>query len=263
MKWLFALLMAAFFGTALAQHPTIIGKATAFTGDALLIEGKVIFLHGVDAPEPEQTCTSKEGFEYRCGAVAKERLGRVVGSNTVVCVVTSVDSAGRVEAVCIVDNFVINQWLVKEGIAVYAPSSPDYESAQSEARMNNMGIWAGTFKMPWDFRNGATGATPSPSNSSASTSPATTPSATPATSTVYYANCDAARAAGAAPIYRGQPGYASHLDADNDGVACEPTNWNSNTPSNTPTTTPSTGRCWVNGYRRANGTYVAGYWRSC
>ncbi|MBV7266694.1 excalibur calcium-binding domain-containing protein [Erythrobacter ani] len=39
---------------------------------------------------------------------------------------------------------------------------------------------------------------------------------------VYYRNCDAARAAGAAPIYRGQPGYRSALDRDNDGVACEP-----------------------------------------
>ena len=38
---------------------------------------------------------------------------------------------------------------------------------------------------------------------------------------VYYANCTAARAAGAAPIMRGQPGYASKLDRDNDGVACE------------------------------------------
>jgi hypothetical protein len=38
---------------------------------------------------------------------------------------------------------------------------------------------------------------------------------------VYYANCSAARAAGAAPVYRGEPGYASHLDRDNDGVGCE------------------------------------------
>lgn len=38
---------------------------------------------------------------------------------------------------------------------------------------------------------------------------------------VYYANCDAVRAAGADPIYRGEPGYASHLDRDNDGIACE------------------------------------------
>lgn len=37
----------------------------------------------------------------------------------------------------------------------------------------------------------------------------------------YYPNCSAARAAGAAPLYRGEPGYASKLDRDNDGVACE------------------------------------------
>lgn len=39
--------------------------------------------------------------------------------------------------------------------------------------------------------------------------------------TVAYGNCDAARAAGAAPVYRGSPGYGPHLDADNDGVGCE------------------------------------------
>ncbi|WP_406126917.1 excalibur calcium-binding domain-containing protein [Streptomyces canus] len=35
----------------------------------------------------------------------------------------------------------------------------------------------------------------------------------------HYADCTEARAAGAAPIHRGEPGYASHLDRDNDGVA--------------------------------------------
>ncbi len=37
----------------------------------------------------------------------------------------------------------------------------------------------------------------------------------------YYANCAAARAAGAAPLHRGDPGYRSGLDRDGDGVACE------------------------------------------
>jgi hypothetical protein len=39
---------------------------------------------------------------------------------------------------------------------------------------------------------------------------------------VFYGNCAAARAAGAAPIYAGQPGYRAALDADSDGIACEP-----------------------------------------
>jgi hypothetical protein len=37
----------------------------------------------------------------------------------------------------------------------------------------------------------------------------------------YYRNCSAARAAGAAPVYAGEPGYARHLDRDGDGVGCE------------------------------------------
>ncbi len=36
-----------------------------------------------------------------------------------------------------------------------------------------------------------------------------------------YASCDEARAAGAAPLRRGERGYASALDGDDDGVACE------------------------------------------
>lgn len=38
----------------------------------------------------------------------------------------------------------------------------------------------------------------------------------------YVPNCTAARVMGVAPIYRGQPGYRPGLDADNDGIACEP-----------------------------------------
>jgi hypothetical protein len=37
-----------------------------------------------------------------------------------------------------------------------------------------------------------------------------------------FANCAEARAAGAAPVRRGEPGYGSHLDRDGDGVGCEP-----------------------------------------
>jgi len=38
---------------------------------------------------------------------------------------------------------------------------------------------------------------------------------------VYYKNCSAARAAGAAPVYQGEPGYGTHLDRDGDGIGCD------------------------------------------
>ena len=36
-----------------------------------------------------------------------------------------------------------------------------------------------------------------------------------------FANCAQARAAGAAPVRVGDPGYGRHLDRDGDGVGCE------------------------------------------
>ncbi|MGX5715189.1 excalibur calcium-binding domain-containing protein [Arthrobacter sp. MAHUQ-56] len=51
--------------------------------------------------------------------------------------------------------------------------------------------------------------------------PVQAPAPAPAPATAYYANCSAAKAAGAAPLYRGQAGYSSSLDRDGDGVACE------------------------------------------
>ena len=50
-----------------------------------------------------------------------------------------------------------------------------------------------------------------PSDDSASQPPITGP----------FANCDAARSAGAAPVHRGEPGYSSQLDRDGDGTGCE------------------------------------------
>ncbi|MFI2228700.1 excalibur calcium-binding domain-containing protein [Nocardia testacea] len=51
--------------------------------------------------------------------------------------------------------------------------------------------------------------------------PTTVPAPLPAAPHVSYKDCKAVRAAGAAPIYSGQPGYGRHLDRDGDGVACE------------------------------------------
>lgn len=57
-------------------------------------------------------------------------------------------------------------------------------------------------------------AAPSTTTTTTTTSPTTGGS-------VYYPNCKAACAAGAAPIYAGQPGYRAPLDRDGDGIACE------------------------------------------
>ncbi|WP_309322972.1 excalibur calcium-binding domain-containing protein [Actinomyces stomatis] len=50
---------------------------------------------------------------------------------------------------------------------------------------------------------------------------AAAPAPEPKQEITYYDNCTAARAVGAAPLYRGEPGYRPGLDRDKDGIACE------------------------------------------
>ncbi|BDH56721.1 excalibur calcium-binding domain-containing protein [Tsukamurella sp. PLM1] len=47
------------------------------------------------------------------------------------------------------------------------------------------------------------------------------PTTTRGGGSAYYPNCDAAKAAGVAPLHRGEPGYRAGLDRDRDGIACD------------------------------------------
>ena len=59
----------------------------------------------------------------------------------------------------------------------------------------------------------------SSSSSSSTSSEKKTESST--SNVVSYKNCSAVKAAGKAPLYKGDPGYSKKLDRDGDGVACE------------------------------------------
>jgi hypothetical protein len=61
----------------------------------------------------------------------------------------------------------------------------------------------------------------SPSQSAPSSSQAPAPAPAAPGGDVYYANCAAARRAGASPLVIGEPGYRPGLDRDGDGLACE------------------------------------------
>ena len=60
-----------------------------------------------------------------------------------------------------------------------------------------------------------------PAPAPAAPAPAPAPNVAPPAPAPYYQNCTAVRAAGAAPIYVGQPGFQSKFDRDGDGVGCE------------------------------------------
>ncbi|OWL93483.1 nuclease [Deinococcus indicus] len=201
---------------AAAQVPaSVTGIPTVTDGDTLVIRGVKVRLHGIDAPESSQQCL-RAGQSYGCGREAAFALADLVRNKTVTCTRKDTDRYGRMVGVCTVGGTEINRWLVTQGWALpyLEYGGGVYSVAAAQAKSAGKGVYAGTFQNPWDYRknpaNPATAGTPRPA----------TPAPAPA-SNVSYRNCSEVRAAGAAPIRRGQPGYSSKLDRDGDGVGCE------------------------------------------
>jgi hypothetical protein len=80
------------------------------------------------------------------------------------------------------------------------------------------GAAAGAFAVAWTLTPpGKAAARPPPPPTASAADGAPNPH-----DSVYYSGCNAVRAAGAAPLYRGEPGYRPEMDGDGDGIACEP-----------------------------------------
>ncbi|WP_412026662.1 thermonuclease family protein [Deinococcus yunweiensis] len=196
-------------GVALAvPATTTTGIPSVIDGDTLDIRGTRFRLHGIDAPESAQTCR-RNGQAYRCGQQVALLLAAKVRNRNVTCTQRDRDRYGRVVAVCRLTTTGedLNAWLVRQGWAVaYTAYSRDYVVQETLARRNRVGLWAGSFERPEIWRK---------ARLSASEAPRVAGVAAP------YRSCAEARAAGRAPLRRGQPGYSAALDRDGDGVACE------------------------------------------
>lgn len=198
-------------GIVHAQGPaTITGIPTVTDGDTLQIRTTKIRLYGVDAPESAQNCL-RAGQTYGCGQEAAFALADLVRGRNVTCQRRDTDRYGRMVAVCTVGPTEINRWLVEQGHALpyLEYGGRVYQDAERRAKAARKGLHAGTFQAPWDYRR-------NPANPPTAGTPRTAaplPAAS-GTGSVFYKNCTVARAAGAAPVRVGQPGYGRHLDGD-------------------------------------------------
>jgi len=133
---------------------TLTGIPTVIDGDTIDIHGQRIRLHGIDAPESKQVCVSG-GKKYRCGQKAALALSDRIGRGSVTCTAKDTDRFGRVIAVCFKVDEDLNGWLVSEGLAVaYRRYSQEYVTHEARAQSMSVGLWAGDFIMPWDWRRG-------------------------------------------------------------------------------------------------------------
>lgn len=133
----------------------ISGTASVVDADTLDIHGERVRLNGVDAPEAGQKCKDAAGTLYRCGTVAANELDKWINRNPVTCKVTGKDRYGRSLGDCSVRGESVQRWLVSSGHALaYRVYSTEHVMAEVNAQQAGVGVWAGEFVMPWDWRQG-------------------------------------------------------------------------------------------------------------
>lgn len=153
-----ALLVAALTLAAPAQSKpleglVVQGPARAIDGDTIEVEGTRIRLHGIDAPETRQSCTSADGATWACGLHATAVLAAALAQAEVACTARSRDRYQRMVAVCWVGAVELGNAMVAQGMALAdLRFSRAYGPVEASARMAELGLWAGSFEAPWEWR---------------------------------------------------------------------------------------------------------------
>jgi len=138
--------------SSVASAETLSGPARVVDGDTIEIAGKRIRFHGIDTPEARQLCEA-DGEEYRCGDEATAFLIDLISGEPVTCIGDTRDRYKRLIGVCYVGEVELNSALVRAGWAVaYSRYSMDYIDDEEAARSEGIGLWRGSFDMPWAWR---------------------------------------------------------------------------------------------------------------
>ncbi|TJZ85601.1 thermonuclease family protein [Paracoccus hibiscisoli] len=133
--------------------PLQAGAAEVVDADGLRLQGVVIRLHGIDAPEHDQTCQNAEGAIWRCGETATDRLAQMIADTMVTCRELDRDRYDRSVARCEAAGVDLAEAMVAEGLAwAYLRYSDTYAPVETVARQQGFGIWSGVNQPAWEYR---------------------------------------------------------------------------------------------------------------
>lgn len=130
--------------------PPLAGTARASDGDSFRLGDDRIRLLGIDAPELAQDCDTANGGKWACGRMARNRMAALLSGGSVDCQPEDRDQYDRLLATCRIGNTDIAAVMVAEGLAI---ASGGYAAQEAVARRQGLGIWAGGFDTPRDWRD--------------------------------------------------------------------------------------------------------------
>jgi endonuclease YncB( thermonuclease family) len=143
-------------GTVSPKSASMVGRASVIDGDTIEIHGERIRLNGIDAPEAAQSCGDRNGKRYRCGARSADALANPLkASSPTRCDFVERDQYGRFVGDCYrADGASLQAAMVRSGWALDWPrySGGAFARDQEAARREKLGMWAGEFQPPWEWR---------------------------------------------------------------------------------------------------------------
>lgn len=129
------------------------GAVRVVDGDTLDVGGTRVRLHGIDAPELGQTCTTPSGVVWDCGAWVADELRTRIGARKATCDTMDMDRYGRTVARCRVAGQDIGRGLVQDGLAVaYRKYSMAYDLDEKAAVVAGRGLHAHSMGRPAEHR---------------------------------------------------------------------------------------------------------------
>lgn len=135
----------------------ISGSSFAVNGEVLRVDGALVRLEGIEAPETGQPCYRANGKKWDCARAARMGLSRLVRRKAVTCTPSGHDADGRVLARCTIggDTDVATE-AVRHGYVFAVGSFFNSLSAEEkEARVAKAGIWQGNVQRPQEWRDQA------------------------------------------------------------------------------------------------------------
>ncbi|NNE52394.1 MAG: thermonuclease family protein [Sulfitobacter sp.] len=147
----FALLLALCSVPVAAAE--IEGRVRVIDGDTLEVGAARIRLHGIDAPERDQPCTTKGGQNWSCGDWVTGQVRALYEGAIARCDPVDRDRYGRTVARCSVAGQDIGKRLVHDGIAyAYEKYSRAYLADERAAARAERGIHGFVLQSPARYR---------------------------------------------------------------------------------------------------------------
>jgi endonuclease YncB( thermonuclease family) len=123
-------------------------SATAIDGDTIQLDGQVVQLYGIDAPEHGQHCVH-DGVWFTCGLAAAHELNKQLrlSRRDVKCLPAG--AAETPDEVCFADEVDVAQALLTAGYVTASPTAgPNYREQEDRAREAGLGLWHSEFIPP-------------------------------------------------------------------------------------------------------------------